>query len=63
MARKPYVDKEECTQCELCVNDLPDVFQMDDEGFAEVHDPEGAGEDEIQEVMDNCPAACIHWEN
>jgi len=63
MARKPYVDKEECTQCELCVNDLPDVFRLDDEGFAEVHDPEGAGEDESHEVVSNCPAACIHWEN
>jgi ferredoxin len=41
---------------------VPDVFQMGDDGFAEVHDPTGASEKEIQDAIDNCPVNCIHWQ-
>ncbi len=34
---------------------------MDENNKAEVFDPNGASEQEIQEAMDACPAACIHW--
>jgi ferredoxin len=61
MAREVYVDDSECTGCELCVDTLPSVFEMTDEGVSHVHDLNGAGEDKIQEVIDNCPAECIHW--
>lgn len=61
MARVPYVDKDECTSCGLCTDDLPDVFRMDDEDLAEVHNPTGASEEEIQQIMDDCPGECIHW--
>jgi len=61
MAKVPYVDKEECTCCNVCVDTVPGVFQMDDDNKAEVFDPNGASESEIQEAIDICPAACIHW--
>ena len=61
MARTPYVEKDECTSCVQCVDNLPEVFRMDDDDLAEVHNPTGADEDAIQEEMDTCPGECIHW--
>mgnify|MGYP005860821641 CR=1 FL=1 len=60
--RNVYVDQNECTSCQLCVEMCPEVFGMSDEGFSEVINPEGAPEDNIQEAIDNCPVSCIHWE-
>ena len=62
MKRVPWVDKEECTGCQLCVSNLPDAFRMDEDGLAECYNPEGASENDIQsEAIDVCPAECIHW--
>jgi len=62
MAKKPYVDKDVCISCHLCTDSLPEVFRMDDNDLAEVYDPAGASEEQIQETMDACPVNCIHWE-
>jgi ferredoxin len=62
MAKKPYVDKEVCISCTLCVDMVPEVFRMDEDDLAEVYAPDGASEDKIQEAMDACPVSCIHWE-
>lgn len=62
MAGKPYVDKDVCISCHLCADSLPEVFRMDDNDLAEVYDPEGASEEQIQATMDACPVNCIHWE-
>ncbi len=61
MAKIPYVDKEACISCGVCVETVPTVFRFDDDMKAEVFDPSGAAEEAIQEAMDLCPAACIHW--
>ena len=61
MAKELYVDSTECTGCEYCVDGLLAVFRMNDDGISEVHDHEGAPEEDIQHIMDNCPAECIHW--
>ncbi|MGV7929226.1 MAG: ferredoxin [Spirochaetota bacterium] len=61
MAREVYVDESECTGCELCVDTLPEVFEMSPDGVSIVHNSTGAPEDKIQEVIDSCPAECIHW--
>jgi ferredoxin len=62
MAKTPYVDKTVCISCELCVNMVPAVFRMGDDGLAEVYDSAGASEEEIQDAIDNCPVSCIHWQ-
>ncbi len=62
MARKPYVDQDVCISCQLCVNTVPEVFQMNDANLAEVYEPFGAPEEKIQEAIDACPVNCIHWE-
>ncbi len=61
MAKEVYVDADECTGCELCVDTLPEVFEMNADGVSVVHNSKGANEDKIQEVIDSCPAECIHW--
>jgi ferredoxin len=61
MAKEVYVDENECTGCELCVDSLPDVFEMTTEGVSKVHNAKGAPTEKIQEVIDSCPAECIHW--
>ena len=62
MSKKLYVDKSICISCEMCVNTVPGVFRMSEDGLAEVYDPAGASEEEIQDAIDNCPVNCIHWE-
>lgn len=63
MAKTPWVDKDLCISCGLCVSNLPDVFRFDDEGKAECHNPTGASEEEIQSnAIDLCPVSCIHWQ-
>ena len=61
MSKIAYVDKDECTECGVCVDTVPTVFRLDDSNKAEVFDSSGASEAEIQEAIDLCPAACIHW--
>lgn len=64
MAKKmPYVIKDECTACNACVDELPQVFRVDEDGLAEVYqwDPNEVSEEEIEAVMEACPGACIVW--
>jgi ferredoxin len=62
MSKIPYVDQDECTGCGLCEEVCPEVFQLNEDDVAEVHDPEGAPEEQIQEAIDSCPVECIHWQ-
>jgi len=61
MAKEVYVDESECTGCELCVDELPEVFEMNDDNVSIVHNPKGADEAKIQEAIDDCPSECIKW--
>jgi len=64
MAGIPYIDVDECIACGSCEEVCPGVFKLNEElGYAQVTDPEGASEEEIQEAMNICPAQCIHWED
>lgn len=62
MAKTPWVDKEACISCELCVSNCPGVFRMDDDGKAVCYDATGADETDIQSAIDQCPVSCIHWQ-
>jgi ferredoxin len=61
MARVPFVDKEVCISCGVCVDNVPTVFRFDDNMKAEVFDPQGDTEESIQSAMDMCPVSCIQW--
>ena len=61
MARIPYVLKEECISCGVCVDTVLTVFRFDDDMKAEAFDPARDTEQAIWEAMDLYPVACIHW--
>lgn len=74
MSRIPVVDQDQCISCEVCTQICPEVFRMEgdheqghDHAHGEhksfVYDPTGAAESKIEEAMDNCPAACIYWQD
>ena len=60
MAKEVYIDRDECTSCGQCADDLPEIFAVDDDDIAIVVGHNGS-EDEIQEEIDACPGECIHW--
>ena len=61
MPKEPVVDPDTCTGCELCVDTCPDVFKMNDDDIAEVFNPAGDSEDNIQQAIDDCPSSAISW--
>ena len=57
---KVSIDKDLCTACGLCVDSVPDVFELGDD-VAEVKSadvPENL-EDDVQEASDDCPVEAI----
>ena len=42
MAKIPVVDHGECVGCGNCEEICPEVFRLNDDSVAEVHDPAGA---------------------
>ena len=58
----PVVDQEKCIGCGLCVTIASESFDFVDSGKAEVIDPRGNSEEEIQEAVDSCPVDAIRWE-
>jgi len=71
MPRIPVVDQEACIGCEACVQICPEVFRMEEpeseghhhEHKSQVYNPTGASEEQIEKAMDNCPVACIYWQD
>ncbi len=59
--KKPVVDQDVCSGAAVCVALAPEVFELNDEGKAEVVDPEGADEETIQQAIDSCPVDAISW--
>ncbi|MEM7180904.1 MAG: ferredoxin [Spirochaetota bacterium] len=70
MGRIAYVNKDDCTSCNQCADNLPKYFQMDEEDTSQTHiDNEHVNNAEIpeddqksvQREMDECPGECILW--
>lgn len=61
MNKRPYVDQDSCISCGLCVSTCPGVFRFNSSGKSEVHCPDGATEQQIQQAIDGCPVQCISW--
>jgi ferredoxin len=59
----PVVELSACIVCEICVEDCPEVFRMNDAGYVEVIDMPSYPEAAVDEVIKNCPADCIFWDH
>ena len=58
----PIIDLEDCTQCDACVDLCPEIFKKNDLGLIVVSDLSDYPEEEVDEVIKNCPCDCISWE-
>ncbi len=58
----PVIDLSECVDCEVCTDLCPKVFRRNDAGNIEIMELSQYPEEEIDEVIKNCPADCIAWE-
>lgn len=58
---KAKVDPNLCIACGICEADLPEVFHLNDEGFAEpIMDPvEAEYHDQLKQVAEDCPGGAI----
>ncbi len=55
-----WVDRNECTSCDECVNINPKIFAYDDEKKARVKDPKGGPYKDIVRSAEKCTGKCIH---
>ena len=57
---KVKIDEDLCTACELCVDSVPDVFEMgDDVAIVKVDTVPADLEDDTRDAADSCPADAI----
>lgn len=61
-SKKIVVDSNKCIGCGLCVSTCPDVFELGDNGKSQVKDVSGCQKCNCQEVIENCPAKAISWQ-
>jgi len=59
--RTVWVDRPVCNGCFVCVEMCPDVFELDEDMVAVVHNLRGDTEDSIQEAIDACPEGALQW--
>ena len=55
-----WVESDECTSCNDCIDALPGVFKYNDDKQAFVHNPTGGSYAKIVAAAEKCPARCIH---
>ena len=53
------IDRDACVGDELCVEEAPGTFEMDDEDIAVVINPEGDDPDAILAAAEACPSEAI----
>ena len=51
-----------CLCCNFCIDTLLSVCRTGENELAEVFDSNGANPEPFQQVIDDCPVACIRWE-
>lgn len=57
------VDEGVCIGCALCTSFAPDIFEINDDGFAEAMQEVAADQkDAVQQAIDACPVVAISWD-
>ena len=58
------VELSDCIECGICADVCPEIFTITEAGYVDiVDDPTKYPEADIDEVIMNCPADCITWED
>ncbi|MCP3872477.1 MAG: ferredoxin [Desulfobacteraceae bacterium] len=60
--KTPVVDLSTCILCEICTELAPHAFRINDAGFVDVLSLDDYSDEDIHEVVKNCPKDCITWE-
>ena len=55
-----WIESDECTSCNDCIDLLPAVFKYNSDKQAIVHNPTGGTFAKIVAAAEKCPARCIH---
>ena len=63
MSPQVSVDEDVCIGSGTCVKIAPAVFELDDEGVAQVLDPNAAELADLHRAEDSCPVAAISVED
>jgi len=65
LVMKAMIDRDGCIGCGLCADTCPEVFQMADDGLAEVYVAEVPEEveDSAVEAQEGCPVSVITVED
>lgn len=53
------INKEVCIGCGACVSICPDVFEMNDDGKADVKSGANTNADCVKDAIDSCPVDAI----
>jgi ferredoxin len=56
---KIEIDRDTCIGDQLCVNEAPNTFELDDEDIAVVTNPEGDDADTVLNAAKSCPVDAI----
>ncbi len=64
MAKIPVIEKNECNDCEGCIDSFPNIFHYNDTlGFIEVVEQDKYNAEDVDEAIKNCPTNAISWED
>jgi len=56
----PWIDSEECTACDECININPNIFVYDENGKTIIKDPLGGPYRDLVKAAEKCTAQVIH---
>lgn len=57
---KVKIDKDNCICCGMCVETCPEVFQLGEDGYAQVYcEPTPLVEDKTHKAAEKCPVSVI----
>ena len=62
MAKKIEVDQELCIGCGACVNLCPDIFELQDDGKANIVNEDGSKKCDYEIAINSCPVGAIKVE-
>jgi ferredoxin len=60
---KARVDRDICVGSAMCVATAPEVFELDNDGFSRVVNPDAGSDELLREAAEGCPSQAIVLED